>query len=86
MQLVSTHTEIPDELELNREDRKNLAELKMDYPTKTDEQAEDGQGDRSSADTTHASCVKMHSQRQSGRRIILHARQNADKYLGKKNS
>ena len=41
-QLVATRPEMPGELELNREDRKQLAELMLEYPTKTDEQEEEG--------------------------------------------
>ena len=35
MQLGRTNPEMPDEMELNRENRKQLAELMLEYPTDT---------------------------------------------------
>ena len=48
---------MPDELELNREGRTQLAELMLEYPTKPEEQ-EKKQVWRGIADTTHAFDVK----------------------------
>ena len=41
--LVETHPEMPGELEMNREDRKKLGELMLEYPTKTDEHEEEAE-------------------------------------------
>ena len=86
MQLVATRPEMPAKLELRREDRKKLTEMMLGYLAKTESEEEEWQWIRSSADITHASSVKSHSEHQLGRRIIYNAQQNADKYIRKKNS
>ena len=41
MQLVEKHPEIPEEIELNNERRKQLAELMLEYPTRNDEEEQE---------------------------------------------
>ena len=40
MQMVATHQEMPEEMQLNRESRKQLAELMMEYLTRIEKQEE----------------------------------------------
>ena len=41
MQLVEKHPEMPEEIELNNERRRQLAELMLEYPTRIDEEEQE---------------------------------------------
>ena len=56
--LVEIHPEMTDELELNRENRKQLAEMMLEYQTKTNEQEEDPPGQEQRRHYTCIQCKK----------------------------
>ena len=85
MQIVARHPEMPNELELNREDRQQLAELMPEYPTEQGNQDEENKK-RSSADSAHAYDASGRSKTPIGKKNAADTLQNADKYVGKKYS
>ena len=74
---------MPNGMEMNREDWKQLAELMLEYPTEQGDQ-EEGVEKRRIVDTTHAYDASSHLKRQPGRQSTPNTRQNADRYIREK--
>ena len=55
-QLVEKRPEIPEELELNKERRKQLAELMLEYPTQTDEMEKESLTQENAGEKRYYAC------------------------------
>ena len=56
MPLVEKHPEMPEELELNKERRKQMAELTLGYPTQTDEMEKESLSQENAGEKRYYTC------------------------------
>ena len=76
---------MPEEMELNRESREKLAELMLEYPTKTRElEEEEAEETEQRRNYTCVNCKKSFKMTIWGGIITFGTRRNAEKYLKKK--